>query len=123
MSVTVKRISFWRSEVNNKPGVLSRVLGPLAESQADLEVLMGYRYPGDETQAAIELFPVDGNKASTAAKRAGLAPAAHTCFHGLGLEQTGACLQSGQEHLGRRNQSRLRQRASRWKEVLGCDRI
>ena len=89
MSVTVKRISFWRSEVNNKPGVLSRVLGPLAESQADLEVLMGYRYPGNETQAAIELFPVDGNKASTAAKRAGLAPAAIPAFLVSGSNKPG----------------------------------
>ena len=75
MSVTVKRISFWRSEVDNKPGVLARVLGPLAESKTDLEVLMGYRYPGNESQAAVELFPVAGKQASEAAKRAGLAQA------------------------------------------------
>ena len=30
MALTVKKISFWRSEVNNKPGILARVLGPLA---------------------------------------------------------------------------------------------
>ena len=89
MSVTIKRISFWRSEVNNKPGVLSRVLGPLAESQTDLEVLMGYRYPGNESQAAIELFPVDGKQASTAAKRAGLAPADIPAFLVSGANKPG----------------------------------
>jgi hypothetical protein len=89
MSVTVKRISFWRSEVNNKPGVLARVLGPLAESKTDLEVLMGYRYPGNETQAAIELFPVDGKQASAAAKRAGLAPADIPAFIVSGANKPG----------------------------------
>jgi predicted amino acid-binding ACT domain protein len=34
---------------------------------------MGYRYPGDETKAAIELYPVTGKKSLAAAQQAGLA--------------------------------------------------
>jgi hypothetical protein len=33
---------------------------------------MGYRYPGEGTRAAIELYPVTGKKASAAASEAGL---------------------------------------------------
>jgi hypothetical protein len=34
---------------------------------------MGYRYPGDEGRAAIELYPVSGKKVTDAASGAGLA--------------------------------------------------
>ncbi len=73
MAVTVKKITLWRSEVENKPGVLGKVLTPLAEAGADLQVVMGYRHPGDESKAAIEVCPVTGKKSLTAAKAAGLA--------------------------------------------------
>jgi len=36
--------------------------------------VMGYRFPEETTRAAIELFPVAGKKATTAAQQAGLAP-------------------------------------------------
>ncbi len=72
MAVTVKAIKLWRSEVENKPGALANALAPLAEAGADLQVVMGYRYPGDETKAAIELSPVSGKKATAAAQSAGL---------------------------------------------------
>ena len=72
MPVTVKHISLWRREVENKTGVLAQTLEPLAKAGADLHVVMGYRYPGDETKAAIELYPVAGKKPTAAAKGAGL---------------------------------------------------
>jgi hypothetical protein len=75
MAVTVKEISLWRREIENRPGMLARVLEPLAGSGADLQVLMAYRYPGNETRGAVELFPVSGKKATSAAEAAGLAPA------------------------------------------------
>jgi hypothetical protein len=73
MAVSVKGIMLWRREVDNRPGALARVLEPLARAGADLKVLMGYRYPGDEARAAIELYPVSGKKATAAAQAAGLA--------------------------------------------------
>jgi hypothetical protein len=72
MAVTVKKVTLWRGEVENKPGVLQSVLAPLAGAGVDLQVVMGYRYPGDEDKAAIEAYPVSGRKATLAAKKAGL---------------------------------------------------
>jgi hypothetical protein len=73
MAVSVKGITLWRREVDNRPGALARTLEPLASAGADLKVLMGYRYPGQEARAAIELYPVSGKKATAAAQAAGLA--------------------------------------------------
>jgi hypothetical protein len=75
MAVTVKNIELWRTEVENRPGTLTGVLAPLAEAGVDLQLVMGYRYPGNEAKAAIEVFPVKGKNAA-AAGAAGLQPAA-----------------------------------------------
>jgi len=73
MAVTVKKITLWRREVENRPGALASALKPLAQAKADLKVVMGYRLPGEESRAAIELFPVTGKKATDAARSIGLA--------------------------------------------------
>ena len=73
MAVTVKKAMLWRSEVDNQAGALARTLEPLAGAGADLQVVMGYRYPGNETKATIELYPVSGKKSAAAAQSAGLA--------------------------------------------------
>ena len=73
MAVSVKGITLWRREVDNRPGALARTLESLVGAGADLKVLMAYRYPGDEATAAIELYPVSGKKATAAAQAAGLA--------------------------------------------------
>ncbi|MGO9115010.1 MAG: hypothetical protein ACLP9L_37845 [Thermoguttaceae bacterium] len=72
MALSVKKITLWRAEVENKPGVLSSVLAPLAEVGADLQVVMGYRYADEENKAAIEIGTVSGKKPATAASKAGL---------------------------------------------------
>jgi hypothetical protein len=72
MPVTVKNISLWRKEVENQVGTLADVLEPVTKAGANLHVLMGYRYPGEGTKAAIELYPVAGKKVTTAASEAGL---------------------------------------------------
>mgnify|MGYP003289255653 CR=1 FL=1 len=72
MAVTVKKITLWRSEVANRPGALAAALAPLAQARADLRVVMAYRFPGDETRGAVELYPVTGKRAQTAARGAGL---------------------------------------------------
>jgi hypothetical protein len=73
MAVTVKKAVLWRKEIDNRPGMLADILGPLAEAGADLEVVMAYRYPGSTDMAAVELQPVSGRKPIAAAKAAGLA--------------------------------------------------
>jgi hypothetical protein len=72
MPVTVKNISLWRKEVENQVGTLAHTLAPVTKAGANLHVLMGYRYPGDGTKAAIELYPVAGKKVTAAASEAGL---------------------------------------------------
>lgn len=73
MPVTVKNIALWRKEVENQAGVLAQILEPVSRAGANLRVLMGYRYPGDSTKAAIELYPIEGKKVTAAATEAGLA--------------------------------------------------
>ncbi len=75
MALTVKVITLWRREIENRPGALAGVLHPLATTKADLQVLMAYRFPGDESRGAVELFPISGKKAAAAAADAGLTPA------------------------------------------------
>jgi hypothetical protein len=72
MGLTLRRITLWREEVDNTPGILAKVLGPLADAGMNLQVVMGYRFPGNETKAAIEVYPVSGKKTVDAATSAGL---------------------------------------------------
>lgn len=72
MAVRVQSITLWRAEVDNRPGTLARALGPLAGAGANLKIAMAYRFPGNESRGAIELYPVSGRKATAAARRAGL---------------------------------------------------
>ena len=61
------------TQVDNKPGALADTLALLAQARTDLQAVMGYRYPGDQDKATIELYPVSGRKAIEAARSAGLA--------------------------------------------------
>lgn len=72
MPVTVKSISLWRKEAENKTGLLAQTLEPLAKAGADLGVVMGYRLPGNEAKAVIEVYPVSGKKLTAAAGETGL---------------------------------------------------
>jgi hypothetical protein len=72
MSVTVKHITLWRAEVENKAGVLARTLEALAAAGTDLHIVMAYRYPKGEEKAAIEVYPVTNKKSVAAARGAGL---------------------------------------------------
>lgn len=74
MPVTVKRITLWRKELENRAGTLAEALEPLAKVGTDLQVVMGYRYPAEHTKAAVELYPVASKKTNVAAQGAGFAP-------------------------------------------------
>ncbi|MBI2187618.1 MAG: hypothetical protein HYU37_10970 [Acidobacteria bacterium] len=76
MPVRVKPMTLWRVEVDNQPGALARALEPLATARVNLQVVMGYRLPGDRTRAAIEVAPISGARAAAAAAAAGLQEAA-----------------------------------------------
>jgi hypothetical protein len=75
MAITVRKIILWRAEVDNHPGSLAAVLGPVAQAGADLNAVMGYRHPSAGGKATIEVFPISGKKAAAAARAAGLSAA------------------------------------------------
>jgi hypothetical protein len=74
MAVSIRKITLWRTEVAHRPGALADLLEPLAAAGADLQTVMGYRIPGHEGRAVIEVAPVTNRKAALAAQSAGLAP-------------------------------------------------
>ena len=69
MAISVKRISLWRREVEDRPGMLAQTLEPLANAGTNLQVIMAYHI-GEK--AAIEVFPVTANRAMNAARQGGL---------------------------------------------------
>ncbi len=73
MAITVKKTVLWRKELNNQPGTLAGALEPLAQSEADLRLVMLYRFPGTN-KGAIEVHPISGRKAIGLARSNGLAP-------------------------------------------------
>lgn len=89
MAVRVRAITLWRVETDNKPGTLAQTLQPLAAAGADLQVVMGYRLPGDHARAAIEIFPVTGARALAAAQAVGLSEAEINALHVEGDNRVG----------------------------------
>ena len=45
MAISVKKITLWRREMDDRPGTLAGVLAPVAGAGASLRVVMAYRYP------------------------------------------------------------------------------
>lgn len=80
MSVSVKKIALWRKETEHAPGALAAALEPLAAAGTNLRIVMGYAVPGAPERAVIELFPITGKKATTAAEGAGLAASTLPCL-------------------------------------------
>jgi hypothetical protein len=72
MAITVKKITLWRRESGDRPGLMAETLRPLAAQGISLRVAMGYRQPGG-SPAVIEVSPVSGKKAVAAAQSEGLA--------------------------------------------------
>src|SRR5262249_58857662 len=77
MALTIKRITLWRREVANQPGVLASTLEPLARAGADLRLVIGNRFPGGTGLAAIQVLPVSRKNVSAVAVAAGV--------HAIGL--------------------------------------
>ena len=71
MAITVKKITLWRRESGDRPGLMAETLKPLAEQGTSLKVAMGYKQPGTGT-AVVEVSPVSGKKAVAAAESEGL---------------------------------------------------
>ncbi len=90
MAVKVKKVILWKRELENRPGTLAEALKPFAEAKQNLQVVMGYGYPGERERAALELYPVSGKKGEEAALAAGLEAMTHTnCLLVEGDDQLG----------------------------------
>jgi hypothetical protein len=90
MAVTVKRAVLWRRELENRPGTLAETLRPFAERKQNLQIVMGYAFPGEPDRSAVEVYPVEGEQAEQAAAAAGLFPA----------EQIACLLVEGDDRVG-----------------------
>lgn len=89
MAVTVRKITVFRTEVENRAGALAALLEALSAAKASLDVVMGYRVPGQHERAVIEVWPVSGKKMSLAAESAGLKPSDTPTLLVLGDDRPG----------------------------------
>ena len=89
MAVTVRKITVWRTEVDNRAGALARLLEALTAARGSLDVVMGYRVPGQHERAVIEVWPVSGKKLSQAAESVGLRPSETPTLLVLGDDRPG----------------------------------
>ena len=89
MAVTVRKITVWRTEVDNRAGALAQLLEALTAARGNLDVVMGYRVPGQHERAVIEVWPVSGKKLSQAAESVGLRPSETPTLLVLGDDRPG----------------------------------
>jgi len=89
MAVTVRKITVWRTEVDNRAGALAELLAALTAARGNLDVVMGYRVPGQHERAVIEVWPVSGKKVSQAAESVGLRPSETKTLLVLGDDRPG----------------------------------
>jgi len=89
MAITVRKITVWRTEVDNRAGALAQLLEALTAARGSLDVVMGYRVPGQHERAVIEVWPVSGKKLSQAAESVGLRPSETPTLLVLGDDRPG----------------------------------
>jgi hypothetical protein len=73
VAVSIRKVTLWRTQVQHRPGALAALLEPLAAAGADLQIVMGYKIPGQKDRAVIEVAPISTRKAARAAERGGFA--------------------------------------------------
>lgn len=78
MAIKVKKAVLWKRDLENRPGTLAESLKPFADAKQNLQVVMGYAYPGERNRSALEVYPVTGAKGEAAARAAGLEAMTHT---------------------------------------------
>jgi hypothetical protein len=83
MSIRVKKVVVWRTEVQNRPGEMARALEPLAGQ--DLDLVIGYQ------GAVIDVAPVVGKKTTIAAESAGFKPLPTSTILVEGENRPGVC--------------------------------
>jgi hypothetical protein len=89
MAARIRKLTLWRTEVENRPGALAALLDPLAAAGVDLQIVMGYRIPGQRSRAVVEVAPITSRKAATAAGKVSLRPGAAPTLLVLGENRPG----------------------------------
>ena len=74
MAVSIRKVTLWRTQVDHRPGALADLLEPLAAAGADLQIVMGYRIPGQKERAVIEVAPITQRALARVAEAGGLRP-------------------------------------------------
>jgi hypothetical protein len=89
MAIRIRKLTLWRTEVAHTPGALAELLDPLAAAGADLQVVMGYRLPGQKSRAVVEIAPINSRRPALAAEKAGLVPGGAPALQVLGDNRPG----------------------------------
>ncbi len=89
MAIRIRKLTLWRAEVAHRPGALAALLDPLAAAGTDLQVVMGYRLPGDKARAVVEVAPITSRRAALAAGKARLAAGGAPTLQVLGDNRPG----------------------------------
>src|SRR6266478_3703232 len=102
VELSVKSVQLWILHGADRKGMLADALEPLVEAGANLQIVMGYRFPGELDRAAVEVFPVDGPTQEAAARRLGFELSDTPCLRvdgedrkGLGAQMTRALADAG----------------------------
>src|SRR5262249_45822149 len=100
--LTVKPVRLWILIGADRKGMLAEALEPLVQSGANLQIVMGYRYPGEHDRAAVEVFPIEGATQEAAARKAGFDKSDTPCLEvdgedrkGLGAQMARALADAG----------------------------
>jgi hypothetical protein len=89
MAIRIRKLTLWRAEVPHRPGALAELLDPLAAAGADLQVVMGYRLPGEKSRAIVEIAPINSRRPALVAERSGLTPGGAPTLQVLGDNRPG----------------------------------
>jgi hypothetical protein len=89
MAIRIRKLTLWRTEVPHCPGALAELLDPLSAAGADLQVVMGYRLPGERSRAVVEIAPINSRRPALAAEKSGLVPGGAPTLQVLGDNRPG----------------------------------
>jgi predicted amino acid-binding ACT domain protein len=102
VELSVKSVQLWILHGADRKGMLADALEPLVEAGANLQIVMGYRFPGELDRAAVEVFPIDGPTQEATARKLGFELSDTPCLRvdgddrkGLGAEMSRALSEAG----------------------------
>jgi hypothetical protein len=89
VELSVKSVQVWILRGADRKGMLADALQPLVEAGANLQIVMGYRFPGELDRAAVEVFPVEGPAQEAAARKLGFELSDTPCLKVEGDDRKG----------------------------------